>query len=102
MRIVLGLVFLINILFSAGVSLEDMQKYQQYKSVLEDSNIGAKEVKEVKTEVAVNNIVATDQEIKTTIQNQHEKTHPKIPTMGINCEQQSAYQCLRRPRSRRR
>ncbi|MEA3290257.1 MAG: SLBB domain-containing protein, partial [Campylobacterota bacterium] len=46
-----------------------MQKYEQYKSLIDDKNIDQKSAKEIKTEVAVNNIKATNGEVKATVKN---------------------------------
>jgi len=56
MRVILSIVLMVNILFGASISLEDMQKYQQYKSMLDNGAGGSSTQKVVKQDVIKNNI----------------------------------------------
>ena len=70
MRILFGIVFVVSILFGANISMEDMQKYQQYKTLIDDKSVIDKPEKDIKEAIAENNIDdKIDKEIKNKVEN---------------------------------
>ena len=57
MRVILGIVLVFNILFATGISIEDMQKYQQYKDLLSNNTSNNSGQKAITKEPITNNIV---------------------------------------------
>ena len=65
MKIILNLLFFINIVFAGGISIADMQKYSQYKDILENSNTqqtqtSKVEIQEAKNDIKLDNINIED------------------------------------------
>ena len=60
MRIILSLIFFVNVLFGAEISMGNIQKYNKYKGLLNNSGGLSKDTKTIKSEIVENNINEDD------------------------------------------